>query len=377
MQNNKLKGLLAASATAALLGTAPHAGAFTIASGNGLEASLYGYLRMNATYDFDQNIASPAATGNYGALGPTGEDITGHFNASAQQSRIGMRVATDAGVRFTVEGDFRGASGGFRMRHAYGEYNGFLMGQTWTNFLSFRGFTPSLDVDSHPGVAGFLGRVNQVRYTTGGLSVSVEQTRLQVEGGPATRNSAPTFTARFEDSLGGINYAVGALAHQVTVDDGSTDESELGYIGFIGASWPVTGNLTLHAAANYGDGANTYLYRSGENFISDDAYFDGSSLQTLTGYSGSLGATIKVAERRTVNLAYGAATVDWDDAVDDLGLGAVGDKSETNTKAMINHQWSLTPNLMVGVEYAYHSRKNVDGEKYDSNRIMFASHFSF
>lgn len=376
MHNNKLKRLMLASTTAALLGAGVNASAFSLSTDT-VDASLYGYLRLNASYDFDQNIASPARTGQFSGLGPAGEDVKGHFGASAHQSRIGLRVNTQTGMKFNIEGDFRGANGTFRVRHAYGEYKGFLAGQTWTNFLSFRGFTPSLDVDSHPGVAGFIGRVGQVRYTTGGFSIAAEENRAAVVGSSDVRRGLPTFTARFEESLGGLNYALGGLLQEVTVDDGSIDESELGYIMFVGASWPVTSKLTLHAAANYSDGANMYLYRSGENFGGEDGYFDGTGITTIKGYSGTLGASFDVATDRKINLAYGMTELDWDDALDDLGAATIGGKSERNEKAMINYQWFPVSNVMVGVEFAHLRRENVDGNSYDANRLMFAAQFSF
>ncbi len=52
-------------------------------------------------------------------------------SADAFQSRIGLTTMTPQGVKINLEGDFRGSGGGsLRLRHAYGEYNGILMGQT-------------------------------------------------------------------------------------------------------------------------------------------------------------------------------------------------------------------------------------------------------
>src|SRR5690554_1266644 len=102
-----------------------------------------------------------------------GSDNEGHFDASATQSRIGVKATLPQDVKITVEGDF--ASGGnFRLRHAFGEYNGVLAGQTWSNYNSFTGNTPTLDFNGAAGWAGYQARTAQLRYTTGGLSVAAE-----------------------------------------------------------------------------------------------------------------------------------------------------------------------------------------------------------
>ena len=377
MQNNKLRTAIQASMVTTLLGASFHVSAFSLNT-EGVDASLYGYARLNASYDINENISNSARTGSFASLGGADENVEGHFGADAFQSRLGVRVRTKEGLKVTVEGDFRGSGGGsLRLRHAYGEYQGILMGQTWSNYMSFYGLTPGLDFDGVPGMAGLQGRVAQARYTTGNLSLALEDTLTSVLDNTNTREGLPTFTARYEASEGGLSYSIGGLAHQVTVDDGSTDESALGFASFLAANLAVTDALTLHGTVNYSDGANLYLYRSGENFGGEDAYLDGDDLNTIAGYAATVGASLDIGNGRSVHLSYGFATLDWDDAEDDLGSATVNDKSETNEKAMVNYMWTPVTNVMMGVEYAYFHRENVSGESADANRLMFAAQYNF
>ncbi len=377
MQNNKLRIAIQSSIAATMLGASIQANALSLNTET-VDASIYGYARLNASYDINEDISNSARTGSFARLGGADEEAEGHFGADAYQSRIGMKVATDSGLKVTVEGDFRGSGGGsLRLRHAFGEYNGILMGQTWSNYMTFYGITPGLDFDGHPGLPGLQGRVAQARYTTGNLSVSLEDPLTSVVDNTNVRQGMPTFTARYEEKKGALSYALGGLAHQVAVDDGTTDESAIGFASFIAANLAVTDHLTLQGSLNYSDGANLYLYRSGENFGAEDAYLDGDDLNTIAGYAGTVGASLDAGNGRSVNLAYGVATIDWDDAENDLGAAAVGDKSETNQKAMINYQWSPVTNVMMGVEYAYYQRENVDSEKLNANRLMFAAQYNF
>jgi len=123
--NNKLRLAIRATAATAILSVAGQANALTLNVGDDVEASLYGYARMNMSYDIDGNRALSTRAGTFAPS--ANEDATGHFGADVQQSRLGVKVKHASGVAITVEGDFRGSghsAGSLRMRHAYGEYKG-------------------------------------------------------------------------------------------------------------------------------------------------------------------------------------------------------------------------------------------------------------
>src|SRR5690554_7491429 len=190
MQNNKLRMAIRATAVIAAFGAAGQASAVNF-NVNDYEVSVYGYARLNASYDIDEDVSASTRSGSFDAINTSGSDgADGHFGADAVQSRLGFKTVSPEGVSVTVEGYFRGGS--LRLRDAFGEYNGVLMGQTWSNFNSFVGNTSTLDFDSLPGLAGLQGRVAQARYTTGPLSFSLEQPQnsivaagLDDEGDPA------------------------------------------------------------------------------------------------------------------------------------------------------------------------------------------------
>jgi len=391
MQSNKLRMAIRATAAVAVFGVAGQAGAVSFSAGD-YDVSVYGYARMNASYDVDSDQALSTRSGSYAGLAGNDNAADGHFGADAVQSRLGFKTVSPEGVSVTVEGDFR--PGNLRLRHAFGEYNGVLMGQTWSNFNSFVGNTSTLDFDSLPGLAGLQGRVAQARYTTGPLSFSLEQPQnsivgagLDEDGDPAVlavdgKDGMPAITARMEDSAGGLSYSAAVLAHQVGYDTGATDDSAFGFATFVAAKMALTDMITLQGTLTYTDGANSYLYRSGENFGAASAYVDGSgSVETLSGYGGSIGAGINLGGGRSVNIGYGYVEVDWDDAVDDAAAagfaGVVGGQSESNQAIMANYQWTPVKNVMMGVEYQFLKRENVDGTDGDASRILFAAQYNF
>lgn len=381
MPNNKLSRAVKLTTAALALGVASQASAFEINAGNGITASIYGYARLNAVYDIDEDIGVASGTqgGDFSKVN-TGADedneVTGHFDADAVQTRIGVKTTLPQGVNVVVEGDFRGGteSGGIvRLRHAYGEYNGVLMGRTWSNYNSFVGNTSVLEFDGIAGNAGYQNRKAQVRYTTGPLSFSVEDSVGAIAEG--TRKSGlPTLTARYESNIDSTRFSTAALVHQVTHDDGVNDDSALGFAVFGATKIALTDTLSIQGVLNYTDGANRYLWRSGSNYYGEDAYLVNGDVETITGYGGNIGASLKVGPG-SVNVAIGMVEMDWDDAVDD-GL-AVGDKHERNTNAMLNYQWKPVQSVNLGVQYSHFRVKKVNGDDGDANRVMFAAQYNF
>jgi len=397
--NNKLRLAIRATAATVVLSVAGQANALTLNVGDDVEASLYGYARMNMSYDIDGNRALSTRSGTFAPS--ANEDATGHFGADVQQSRLGVKVKHASGVAITVEGDFRGSGSGpgsLRMRHAYGEYNGFMAGRNWSNYTSFVGNTPTLDFDSLAGTAGSQDRAEQIRYTTGAMSFSLEdpssQSALDYERDPNTgatiidadgltvpvanldgRTSMPAFTARVEDSSGNLSYSAAAVVNQITVDNGVNDDSAIGYGAFGALKLKLSDMFSVQGAVNYTDGASGYLWRSGSNYYGASAYLDGDSVETIKGYGGSVGVSMDLGGGRSINLGYGMTTLDLDDAVKvNTGLIAT---AETNQNVLINYMWTPVKNVMLGVEYGYLDQETQGGKSTDANRLLFAAQYGF
>lgn len=377
MQSNKLRMAIRATAAAAVMGVASQAGAVSLNVGDDVDASLYGYARLNMTYDID---ADRAVSTRAGTFSPTAnEDVTGHFGADVQQSRLGVKVTHASGVMVNVEGDFRGSgngAGSLRMRHAYGTYEGILAGRTWSNTISFAAFTPTLDFDGIAGSFGSWDRTEQVRYTTGPMSFSIEDPSSQaVLDGVPTRTSAPALTARLEDSTDAVSYAASAVASQITADDGTQDDSAIGFAVSGGAKLKLTDMFSVQGSVTYTDGANGYLWRSGSNYYGPSAYVEGNSLETIAGYGGNIGVSMAMGGGRSINVAYGMTTLDLDDAI---AAGATTNADpETNQNMFVNYMWTPVKSVMMGVEYAYFDQETVAGDSVDANRLMFAAQYNF
>jgi hypothetical protein len=372
MQSNKLRMAIRATAAVAVLGMAAPASAVSFDAG-GWNTSVYGYARLNASYDIDENVTSSTQSFNYNAINvgaAEDNEATGYFDADAVQSRIGVKTTSPEGVVFNIEGDFR--PGTLRLRHAYGSYNGILMGQTWSNFTSFVGSTSTLDFDSLPGLAGYQARTAQVRYTTGPLSLSLEDPKNSIVGTSDAKDGMPALTARIEDKAGNLSYSAAVMAQQLGYDTGTADDSQFGFATFVAAKIALTDMVTVQGTLSYTDGASNYLYRSD----AASGYVDGSGdIETISGYGGSVGAGFNLGDGRSVNIGYGMTQVDIDDAVTDGAL--LASTNETVSALMANYQWTPVKNVMMGVEYQYGMLEAQNGDDGDASRLLFAAQFNF
>ncbi|NMM48289.1 DcaP family trimeric outer membrane transporter [Marinigracilibium pacificum] len=144
-------------------------GLFIVSPDRKMQLRILGSIRYHIVMD-QVNLISENSFNTHEI--PTGDDNNPIFNYSNQlsQTRLGFEVTrrTDLGdVFIRLETDFAGPDG-FRIRHAYGEIKGLLLGQTWSLFSH---------VTSVPATVDFAGptssiniRTPQIRYTFRNLS---------------------------------------------------------------------------------------------------------------------------------------------------------------------------------------------------------------
>jgi len=374
MQSNKLRMAIRATAAVAILGVAGPASAISFDAG-GWDTSISGYASLKASYDIDEDAASSTRSFNYNAINVGADEnneVSGHFGADAFQSRIGVKTTSPEGVTVKVEGDFRGNGGGsVRLRHAYGSYKSILAGQTWSNFTSFVGNTGTLDFDSLPGAAGYQSRTAQLRYTTGPLTISAEEPQNKIPD-DVQENGMPAFTARIQDSAGGLNYSAAVLAQQLAYDTGTVDDRVFGFATFVAANMALSDVITVQGSLSYTDGASNYLYRAGAMSGYADASGD---LDTISGYGGTVGAGFNLGDGRSINIGYGMTQVDLDDGV---AAGAIDDTDADSISAvMANYKWTPVKNVMMGIEYQYGMKEAQNGDDGDASRLLFAAQYNF
>ncbi len=375
--HNKFKQASLFSAGALALAIAGASQAYEIQAGD-TTANIYGYAKLDLIYDVDVELGNTVNRNNI--LLDDQAAPEGHTTLHAYQSRLGFTTATPAGgseLKTTIEGDFFGGGGGsFRLRHAFGEWNGLLAGQTWTNFGGFLGMNPTIDFTPQPGL-GNAGRQAQLRYTVDGFSVALEDPD-SLGGAPmatGAKTTLPDLTARYQNGVDGFNYAASAVLRRLEYDTtGTTDmkDSTFGWGLALEASARLAEGVTLRGSLTHGDGIGGYL----EGNPAAPAYFDPNTgdLETIRATGGTLGITA-AAGPGDITLGYGVARASLSDA---QAAGAVAADDNKQFEAIhLNYLWSPIRNVTYGIEAGYHTREVVDGRDGDALRLQGMVQYNF
>lgn len=196
-----------------------------------------GYIKADARY-VDGNIG--ATDYWYGGGTVLAEDQS-NFGIAVNETRFNAKYQHGEVTGF-IEMDFYGdaVSGGGnevisnssnpRLRHAFIQYKNILAGQTWTTFQNTSALAEAADFGG-PLVASAFIRQGQIRYTNGGLQLSIENPESYggYRGSASTRDdSVPDFIAKYTFKGDWGNVSVSGLARQLK---SATNESEsaIGY----------------------------------------------------------------------------------------------------------------------------------------------------
>lgn len=229
------KVILASSLLA--IATAANA-SYEIKTGEDSKLIFGGYIKVDTRY-VDGNIQ--ATDYWYGGGTVLAEDAS-NFGVAANETRINTKYIHGDVTGF-IEMDFYGdavAGGGNeiisnssnpRLRHAFIKYKNVLVGQTWSTFQNTSSLAEAANFGG-PLVASAFIRQGQIRYTSGGLQLSIENPETyggnnKVQGG--TRNdSVPDVIAKYTFKGDWGNVSVSGLARELESMTGNT-ESAFGY----------------------------------------------------------------------------------------------------------------------------------------------------
>jgi hypothetical protein len=344
----------------------------------GSETSLriYGYVEANLIKDFKATAPGDMFTNVMEQpLNGMGDDH-GKTALTAQTSRFGFETSTPTAVgpfHTQLEGDFYayvGSSGNnrdhLRLRHAYGEYAGWLVGKTWSTFM---------DLDDGPETADFNGPIGQpfsrpvqIRYTYALPTGETFKAALENPTDGAHRpNLVLVASKSFDD--GGINARF--ISHEQR--DTATGMSKSGTGFGVGGSYKITGDLTAMGqwARVDGDGDNALMM--GANYPAGTT--GAPLLDKSTGYV--LGLTNVFNSQWRATFAYGHV----ESALGANSAYALNPNTWPGNKSL--SQWHLNffynpiKNVDLGAELIQGKRTTYDGQVGDMSRVDLIARYSF
>jgi len=229
----KVKKLVLATSLLAVTGAA-NAG-YTVKLDDGDSITFGGYVKADARY-VGGNIA--ATDYWYGGGTVLAEDAS-NFGIAVNESRLTTKwvhgdVTGYIGMDFyggAVKGggnEIISNSSGLRLRQAFIKYKNVLVGQAWTTFQNTSALAEAADFGG-PLVASAFIRQGQIRYTMGGLQLSIENPETYDANGNAVHgdDSIPDFIGKYTFKGDWGNVSVSGLARQLQTVDGS--ESAIGF----------------------------------------------------------------------------------------------------------------------------------------------------
>ena len=315
---------------------------------------LYGNAEAHLIHDFRQSSAPDVFTDlTFQPLNNAGGQ-KGKTQFTAETSRLGFETSTpaaDGELKTKLEVDFYSYGVDhrnlLRLRHAYGEYGGWLIGQTWSTFIDVDDLPETVDFNG-PIAAPFSRRA-MVRYAFGDAKAGVRVT-LAAEspadqaGGPSANERFPQLVARLDKTFdwGAIN--VRALMHEKR----SPTQNKRGYGIAFGGSYKLGEKDTFMGQFTRVDGDVDQLYGS-----------NGYAIDPTTG---------AITHDHNRGLVLGYAHVFSDKLRGNAPMGfnrgqsAQSADNRTLQEAFFNLIYTPIKNVDLGGEWMYGERKNFAGQ---------------
>lgn len=353
--------------------------------GSNTSVSFSGYVKLDAIYDFDQDLGDSFFGYDWGG-GASGilldGDDSGQRKASlhARQTRLRFDslTPTDAGqLKTRIETDFYGGGNALRLRHAYATLGGVLAGQTWTTLMDENTYADTIDFEGPVGVVAT--RRPQVRYASAmGKNLTAQialedpdaPTILMAGGSTSSQERIPNLVAalRMKTSWGAIN--VSGLLGQVLYEDGAVEESLTISALHLGANFGLGKNTRLWGTFNVGQGGldKSMLGASAAAILNASG-----ELEALDSMGGFVGLTHNWSSSVSSGLYYGWVSNDFEDAA----KASYPNLSQSLRTVHATIWWSPAPKTRVGAEIIKGWRETNDGEEGDATRLQLGLQYSF
>jgi len=358
--------------------------------GDTTEIGFGGYVKLDAMWTDTSNgqIATGIGRDFYvpslTPVGGVGESAT--WDMHARQSRFfftsdtmlenGKKITGrfEFDMMATTIGDQR-VSNGFapEIRHAFVTYDGWTLGQTWSTFMDVNALPDSLDFVGTTDGTIFV-RQAQVRYTSGGFQVSLENPETTVtpfNGGTrivTDDNSLPDVVARYNHTADWGGLTVSGLVRQLSYQNGAIDDSTNGYGLSFSGKYNISKTDDLRFVVNYGKGLGRYLSLNTSN---DAVLTNGNELEAIKSVGYSLAYKHAWNDKLRSSVFYSAQTID--NPVQYTGTA----QTESTASYNANLIYQVASKLSVGVEVRHATRtleSDLDG---DMNRLQFSAKYDF
>ncbi len=304
---------------------------------------------------------------------------------SARSSRFNFDFRTPTGVgsiRAFLETDFAGSSNVLRLRHAYGQWDEWLVGQTWSTFADPEAEPDGVDFEGLNAISLF--RQPQIRWTPqreGPLSMSyaIENPRVDVtNAGGVSQFPDLIVRARVNTDTPRKGHIHAALLLRQLRAEPFDERFEIKS----SAGWGLNTSGSINTPFWDERDETKFAFYAGKGigrYISDldaaggqDGVYDPieGKLNALPARAFYFGYQHWWNDFLRSTLTYGTV---W---VDNLDIQS-GDAYHHTRRGTINLLWSPIRRLELGAEFLYGQRINKSGERGTAKQIQLGTTFRF
>jgi hypothetical protein len=383
---------------------------------------LYGFAELNLVHEFKGDNASCDYSTCLFYAPLQNSDLAHRSNGTylhARSTRLGFEMSTPSkygSIGIKIEGDFNNDprtgnaavngdykniytqqatnSYNFRLRQAYGQFGGLLIGQTWSTFF---------DVDNAPESVDFNGAIGStfirqpmIRYAyptkdhgtfTGAIENPVSYVYDNSGSGVPTKagfSRVPDFVGRWDKSFPWGALSLRGVVHQLLIKDNAANLSASTYGYGLGASgiFKASGDDLINWAVTTGTGVGRYF-----NYV-EGAVYDpvrNSILKErvsglVLGYQHKFSPTLRfdssLGYQYSSNNDFTRYALDPANKLDSAALGQYA-LNRSVTQVHLGFIWNPVQNVDLGYEWIFGRRKTLNGERGDANRLNFSAKYNF
>ena len=340
---------------------------------------IYGSVRLDGAYDIN-GLQSVKTFSTFDI--PTGsENIEKRFFMSVSQSRFGFdaHLVNKFGIfNLKLESDFFGSNNAFRIRHAYGTYKNFLLGQTWSVFGDPNSVPVTVDPDG-PN-SSLSERTIQLRLqpvkAKYNWALAIESPKPDISSPDSTQlepvyQSYPDVTAmiNFVYRWGYVQFS--GVFRSISVRNFDESVGVLaGYGGLLSSKIDITKKYTMFLQFTAGKGISRYiagLTGKGQDVVYDEQNKTNVLLITYGGFICGSRVWNKII---STNITLGLLRIVNKDF-------QPGSSFKWSFYFSVNTFISIAKSGRVGLEYDFGKRMDKDGGNGTANRISFIGILDF
>ena len=347
-----------------------------------MQLRILGSVRFSVLYDFIDYPISKTFNTYYI---PTGDDNVSvpNFSSSLNNSRLGFEITRKLDTKnvfIRLESDFNGSNGDYRIRHAYGQIDNFLVGQTWSLFSNVSSLPKMVDGNGPTGSVTL--RTAQARYsgsnrkgTRWAAALEYSRPDLNAEAfdttGISTVQLIPDVTARIErEGIFGAVQLSGVLTTLSKRDINNNINNTVGFGGSLSGTIDFNVDHKLLYQVTYGKSISHFITTfSGTGM---DAVYDpaNSNFLPVNSFGGFLSYGFDWTKNLSTNVSGGYAELYYQATQE-------GNNYKNSMSLSFDTFWDIVDGAQLGIEYVYGQRWDIDGTSGSANRVWLLFYYDF